>query len=185
MNLPRLALCPFDPHWIPPDDKRLDQFLQSIELSGKPLEQPLHFLPGDRFLDLIAFMGCSPDINLEPGDDEQPYCAIRVQNQAETVEFHFGAHTHTPRCPECRSPVDGWRDGIHRWLQGDAASLWECSVCHRRAAPWEFNWRKSAGFGRCFIEINNIFPKEALPQAHLLDTLQAYYGIKWLYFYQH
>ena len=90
MNISRLALCPVDPHWIPPDDKRLDQFLQSIELSGKALQQPLQFLPGNKFLDLIAFMGCSPDINLEPGDDERPFCSIHVQEQAETVEFHFG-----------------------------------------------------------------------------------------------
>ena len=185
MNIPRLALCPVDPHWIAPDDKRLDQFLQLIEFSGKALQKPMQFLPGNRFLDLVAFMGCSPDVNLEPGDDERPFCAIHVHDQAEAVEFHCGEHTHSPRCPKCRSAVKNWRDSMHRWIEGGAAGLWECSACHWQAAPWDFNWRKSAGFGRCFIEISNIFPKEALPQTHLLDTLQAYYGIKWLYFYQH
>ena len=184
MKAPRLVLCPDDPYWAPPDDKRLDHYLQSIQLSGQPLSQSMHFLPGQRFLDLIASMGCSPAINLQPGEDNDPFVYICIQTPAKTIEFHRGDHTHTPRCRACRSPVDDWQSRINTWLQGDAASLWECSTCHWRASPWSFNWRKSAGFGRCFIEITNIFPKEALPQTSLLDTLHAYYGVKWHYFYQ-
>jgi len=180
-----LVLCPEDPHWVPPDDKSLIFALQSIQLISTPLDEPLLYLTGEKFLDLIAFMGCSPDIKLEPGEDKQSFCHIHLLPHADRIEFHCGSRTHTPRCPGCSSPVSQWQTRIRSWLGNDPAALWECDACGMQAAPWQYNWRKSAGFGRCFIEIRNIFPKEAIPQQHLLDTLNSRYGIKWHYFYQY
>ena len=180
-----LVLCPDDPYWVPPDDNSLVLLLLSIQLISASFYEQALYLPGDRFLDLIAFMGCSPDIKLEPGDDKRPFCHIHLQIRADTIEFHRGNHTHAPRCPGCGNPVNEWQRSIKSWLVNGTASLWECEACHHQAAPWHYNWRKSAGFGRCFIEIRNIFPKEAIPQQHLLDTLNSHYGIKWHYFYQY
>jgi hypothetical protein len=180
-----LVLCPDDPHWIPPDEQGLILLLQNIQLISTPLDEQKHYLTGEKFLDLIAFMGCSPDIKLEPGEDKRPFCHIHLQLHADRIEFHCGNRPHTPRCPECSSPVNLWQTRIKSWLEDDATALWECEACGIKAAPWNYNWRKSAGFGRCFIEIRNIFPKEAIPQQHLLDTLNSHYGIKWHYFYQY
>jgi len=170
---------------MPPDDKRLIDFLQTVRLIGKPLKHPMHYLTGENFLDLIAFMGCSPDINLEPGEDKRPFCHVRLQAHTPDIEFHCGDHSNIPRCPKCRSPVKNWQNRINSWLQDNTEALWECATCHSQSAPWNYHWRKSAGFGRCFIEIMNIFPKEAIPQQHLLDTLHSHYGLKWHYFYQY
>lgn len=185
MNNASLVLCPLDPYWTPPDDVSLGQFLQSIQLIGRPYQNQSLFLAGDRFLELVAFMGCSPDISLDPGDNGRSFCSIHLQPYAVTVEFHCGDHTHTPRCPRCRAPVNNWQGKIAEWKDRDADSLWSCPHCQHEASPWQFNWRRSAGFGRCFIEINDIFPKEAIPQQQLLDKLNSHYGVSWHYFYQY
>ena len=180
-----LVICPADPHWVPPDDDSLEQLLQSIELIGKPYDGEMKYLTGEHFLDLIAFMGCSPAIQIEPDDDSQPFCYLRLLCGAKSVEFHSGDQTSTPRCPHCRAPVNNWESKINTWLEHGARAAWSCGACQHKAEPWQYNWRKSAGFGRCFIEINNIFPKEAKPQQHLLDTLNSHYGVGWHYFYQY
>lgn len=185
MKHPLLTLCPDDPSWTPPDNRRLQHFLQLIQLIGKPFNHQMHYLTGEKFLDLIAFVGCSPDIALEPQDDDRPFCLVHIQEHADAIEFHCGDQTHEPRCPHCRNAVINWQTRINSWLEADVKTLWECEACHSQAEPWRYNWRRSAGFGRCFIEISNIFPKEAIPQQQLLDTLHSHFGINWHYFYQH
>jgi len=186
MKTALLVLCPDDPHWIPPDDEHLQQFLRSIHFIGEALNDR-HFFTGERFLDWIAFMGCSPEIKLEPGNNnENPsFCHVHLSNQTPAIEFHCGDHTHQPRCPQCRSPVNDWKRRISAWAENSADSTWSCDTCQYQGVPWKYNWRRSAGFGRCFIEINDIFPKEAIPQQQLLDTLHSRYGVSWHYFYQY
>jgi len=180
-----LVLCPENPRWTLSDDQGLEQFLLSIQLIGEPYRNESRFLAGERFLDLIAFMGCSPDIRLEPGDNDAPFCSIHLLPRTAEVEFHCGEQVHAPRCPGCRTPVNNWQSDINSWRNNGSDSLWICQGCRHQSYPWQFNWRKSAGFGRCFIEINNIFPKEAIPQQQLIDTLNSHYGVSWHYFYQY
>ena len=179
-----LVLCPDEPSWTPPDDESLEQLLQSIQFIGEPFNGDMQFFTGERFLDLIALMGCSPGIKLEP-DDDQAFCYIRLIPGTESIEFHGGDRTHAPRCPQCRSVVTDWESKISCWQESGAGAAWSCEACGHEAAPWDYNWRKSAGFGRCFIEISNIFPKEAIPQQQLLDALNSHYGVSWHYFYQY
>ena len=180
-----LVLCPVDPGWMPVDVQSLEQYLESIQLIGKPIEGSNLYLVGDGFLDLIAFMGCSPEINLHAGDNSQQFCHIRIIVNPDTIEFHSGAHTHAPRCPHCGSAVADWLNRLDQHQGIVKAQEWCCDACRNTTAPWLYNWRKSAGFGRCFIEISNIYPREALPQQQLLDTLNSHYGVKWHYFYQY
>jgi hypothetical protein len=184
MKNARLVLCPDQPDWTPPDDESLEQLLQSIQFIGEPFNGNMQFLAGDRFLDLIALMGCSPGIKLEP-DDDRAFCYIRLIPGTESIEFHGGDRTHAPRCPQCRSAVADWESKISCWQENGAGTPWSCETCGHGAAPWDYNWRKSAGFGRCFIKISNIFPKEAIPQQQLLDALHSHYGVSWHYFYQY
>ena len=179
-----LVLCPDEPDWTPPDDESLEQLLQSIHFIGEPFNGDMQFLAGERFLDLIALMGCSPGIRLEPEDD-QAFCYIRLIPGTESIEFHGGDRTHAPRCPHCRSALADWESKISCWQENSAGTPWSCETCGHEAAPWDYNWRKSAGFGRCFIKISNIFPKEAIPQQQLLDALHSHYGVSWHYFYQY
>ena len=180
-----LVLCPDDPVRALPESKSLVELLQSIQFIGEPFNGDMKFYAGERFLDLIALMGCSPGIMLEPGNDGQPFCYIRLIPRTASIEFHGGKHTHAPRCPQCRSAVKDWTRRISRWQENTTGAVWKCDACGHAAAPWDYNWRKSAGFGRCFIEISNIFPKEAIPQQQLLDALNSHYGVSWHYFYQY
>ena len=185
MENARLVLCPVDPGWVPGNSHDLQQLLQSIQLIGEPFNGEMHFLAGNSFLDLIAFMGCAPDIELEPGDDGRAFCHVHLVVATAGIEFHGGEHSHAPRCPRCRSAVNDWRNRVSDWRGEAADTCWSCRRCGHRAEPWEFNWRKSAGFGSCFIEISNIYPREAIPQQQLLDTLNSRYGTDWQYFYQY
>jgi len=40
-----------------------------------------------------------------------------------------------------------------------------------------------AGYAQLFIEITDIFPKEAIPQQLLLDKLSDITNVDWQYFY--
>ena len=180
-----LALYPADPFWRPPDIPALAQLLQSIQLIDGPCCGDGGFLAGERFLDLIAFMGCSPDIKLNPEENSREFCFIRLQSNPASIEFHSGEHPNTPRCGRCNTPVDDWKRKIGARLEIEDNERWECTACQHAAAPWSYNWRKTAGFGRCFININNVYPREAVPQQPLLDTLHSHYGVDWQYFYQY
>jgi hypothetical protein len=180
-----LVLCPDEPRWTLPENHSLEEFLQSIQLIGAPLDGDRKFLAGDRFLELIALLGCSPGIRLEPGEDKLPFSYVRLLPRTDAIEFHSSTHTHAPRCPQCRSPVTDWKSEISNWQQHGTEIPWTCTACGLTAEPWQYNWRKSAGFGRCFIEISNIFPKEAIPQQQLLDALHSHYSVSWHYFYQY
>ena len=136
------------------------------------------YYAGERFLELIAFMGCSPNIRFTPESDGQSFTCIRLQLTPGRVEALYSPHSHAPICPHCGKAEKNWQ----RLIEADALC---CSHCGQRAAPWHYNWRKSAGFAACFVEITDIYPKEALPQQSLLQALATLSGCEWLYFYHY
>ena len=62
MTVYKLMLTPVAPDTVPADADGLSRALQELEFIGMPfpLVGATHYLPGDRFLDLITFLGCSP-----------------------------------------------------------------------------------------------------------------------------
>jgi hypothetical protein len=184
-----LVLCPDDPRYSPPSIEHLASCLTSVGLTGQAIGQGIYtrkhqYMTGEKFLELIAFLGCSPNIKLEPEKEHQSFCHINiVMNQGESILFRQGTQTTPPRCPKCRKPLRSWRSLIPPGELNDAVK-WQCPDCSQNSTPWQFDWRKTAGFGRCFIEITDIYPKEALPQLTLLDTLKEHYATSWTWFYQ-
>jgi hypothetical protein len=45
------------------------------------------------------------------------------------------------------------------------------------------DWKQQAGFGRRLIEVEEVFPGEAVPTQSLLDLLKRASGSGWRYFY--
>ena len=172
-----LLICPEQPECTPPSVEHLASFLASTGLIGEPLEYSVsantrRFLGGEKFLDLIAFLGCSPNIKLEPDKAHQSFCHVNiVTNEGKNILFRQGRQTTPPRCPGCRKPLSDWRELIAPGAQPEKHE-WRCPACGQHALPWRYDWRKMAGFGRCFIEITDIYPKEALPQPSLLEALK-------------
>lgn len=173
-----LVIHPDDPEWCPDKVEEIVAALRNTGLIAGSLRPEEHsYLVGDKFLDLIAFLGCSPHINLAPQDNLDKYCFVRLIANDNIIAL-TSKHTHTPRCPHCKKPEINWSD------QMMATSL-QCNNCGRASAPWLYNWRKSAGFGQFFIEVTEVYPKEAIPQPALLTTLEQQFEISWDYFYLH
>ena len=167
-----LVLYPIQPDWAPEEPEALIKALQETGLAGESLNKDENsFLVGEKFLDHISFMGCSPNIKLE---DEK---GIRITT-TPTITALTGKHSFAPHCPHCKKPEKNWRA-----LLKDHQLV--CSQCQETSDAWLFNWRKSAGFARCFIEITDIYPKEAIPQPSLLDSLEKSFNAPWAYFFYH
>ncbi len=176
-----LILHPTDAAWSPHLINDLYSLLQTIGLAGGVLPEGFApgFLIGDSFLSLVTFMGCAPAINLEP-DGNQPekeFCSIRIRMKKESPQFLIAPHYPPPRCPHCRSVVE---------IDGEsliAEMLTVCNRCDTKTPVHALNWRKAAGYARCFVEITGVYPQEALPTETLMNALQGFSGCEWRYFY--
>ena len=160
-----------DPHFI--------SALQEIGLISKKInlqETDDRYFTGDNFLEHIAYMGCAPAIQFEADENSDAFSHIKIHYCKSAKLIYSKTHSRPPQCPNCKKPVANWQD-----KQSDTSI--ECDRCCTTARIDQFNWRKMAGYARLFIEITDIFPKEAIPQPALLDKLTAITGVKWLYFY--
>ena len=167
-----------NPNWIPDDPESLIKTLQEVGLAGDSLNKDeSSFLVGENFLDHISFMGCSPNIKLDNEDGDDKFTFIRIST-TETITALTGKHSFSPHCPQCKKPEKNWRE----LLKDNQIT---CSNCQQTSNAWQYNWRKSAGFGRYFIEITDIYPKEAIPQTLLLESLEKSFQVAWGYFFYH
>lgn len=49
--------------------------------------------------------------------------------------------------------------------------------------PWDWDWKGNAGFGRFFVQVEEIFPGEATPTTALTGVLEQATGAPWRHFY--
>ena len=155
----KLYIYPDNPDYQS-DLTSLVPLLENIELIGNPLSEN-RYATGENFLSLLTFMGCSPNIELEPQDDK-PYCYIEICSTIKP-QFISSKNTKYPNCPHCKKPLK--------------AII--CSHCNESIIPNELNWRKSAFFASCWICIGNIYELEAIPSDQLLNALEKKSGIVW------
>jgi len=178
-----LFLCPSQ------SDFALDNIsglVSALQVAGF-IAHPLHatrennaFFTGDHYLDYVAYMGCSPsiqfDISSTSGNPDSNFCHVKIHLYDTERLIVSQQHARAPHCPGCSKPVKNWQDNR-------IGTQILCDQCNRLAAIEDYNWRKMAGYARLFIEITDIFPKEAIPQQLLLDTLKSFSKTGWLYFY--
>ena len=134
------------------------------------------YFTGNKFLDYIAYMGCAPAIQFEAGKNNEHFCFIKIHRYKSAQLIHSQKQARAPHCPNCEKPVKNWQNT-------KTDSTINCGHCGTTSGIEEFNWRKTAGYARLFIEITDIFPREAIPQQLLLDKLTNITDVKWLYFY--
>jgi hypothetical protein len=182
----RLVLTPTDPYFLPQDLSAITTRLQGIDLIGAPLAgSDHHYLLGERFIQLVTFMGCSPFIQLEPGHEGEAFCHLVIEDPTEQPRLLTGKNTTPPRCAACRKRIDNWRATFAHWLTAGPGWQATCPHCGREQDPATYDFRQTAGCGRLFLFIENIFPQEAVPSPALLDHLSAVSGtVPWHYFYQ-
>ena len=156
--------------------------LQKVSLISQPLnKQNNHdYFTGDKFLDYIAYMGCAPSIQFEASSNDKngsnDFCHIKIHHHKTAQLIYNQKPSIAPHCPDCKKPVKNWQ-------QNKTSTTIHCNLCHSTSSIETFNWRKMAGYSRLFIEITDIFPKEAIPQQLLLDKLSDISKTEWLYFY--
>jgi hypothetical protein len=185
-----MLLTPADPDCPPVSTETLAGTLQTIGFIGPPL--PLRdetiYPVGEHFLQLVTFLGCSPRIELEPpasmteletATRTGSFCHVSLPTADGGLQFRAGELTPNPRCPSCRQPEPDWRALIRAWRERPAVLDWSCQACGYHGRLTELNFRKTAGFGRSFVEIRGIHPAEAVAGEALLARLRTLAGGEW------
>lgn len=173
-----LVLYCDEPLWRPASLVRLAGVLQDTGLAGSQKDgEGLVFAAGEHFLSLVTFLGCAPQISLTEDDavHGQPVCRIRLHDY-RAVQLLESQSAPALRCSRCRSPQ-------LRPSEPDYSQQLSCPACGESSPLFRFDWRRSAAFGRCFVEIENVFPHEAVPADRLMAALELLSGCSWDYFY--
>lgn len=137
------------------------------------------FLPGDHFLNLLVFAGCSVHVDLAPPSGGGPFTHIRLLGPFPHPRLLAGRNTRPPRCPACRDPYRDWRAA----LISAAIPTWICSSCASALPAWAWDWKHQGGYGRTIIAVEEVFPGEAEPAPTLLEALQRLTATPWRHFY--
>ncbi|MES9991984.1 MAG: hypothetical protein ABW098_08525 [Candidatus Thiodiazotropha sp.] len=181
----RLVLTTEDPYLLPDSPDALLSGLHEIGFIDKALEQAPGYLLGDRFMQLVTFMGCSPYIRLEPDGSEEPFCHLRLDGPYPQPKLLQGKNTQPPRCEACRKRLISWKTSYESCRASTNRCKASCPHCGHHQDPVTYDFRQSAGCGRLFLCVENIFPQEAIPSPALLEALKrSSNGQTWVYFYQ-
>ena len=167
----KLYLYPVDPQYELEIETLVSQ-LQEIQFIGKQHSEE-RFSTGDKFAALLTFMGCSPNIELEP-QENSAYCYIEIGLDNMPI-FISGKNTKYPSCPHCKSKL---KPDLEPKLESKQKSV-ECLNCGKPIELRKLNWRKSAFIAKSWIAIGNIYELEAIPNDQLLDHLETWTGVKW------
>ena len=167
---------------IPPTGQALGQQLRKLGLIGEQWRDN-RYLTGDRFLQLITFMGCAPRLQLEPpADGSEHFCHVRLSGPFPTPRLRYAGNSRPPRCPACRRRIAALRDQMPGWRELLPDAPLECPQCAARYPATALDWGDQAGVSRLFIEITEVFPGEAVPVPSLMQKL-AGDGAAWRYCY--
>jgi hypothetical protein len=177
--VPSLLLHPDQPDWVPEDQESLLLLLEHLGLictTSHTTESDALRL-GHRFLALVTFLGCSPRVVIDRREAEegQPVCRLRYHSYPQP-RFLSARRRPAVRCPYCRAEARGVLPKVP-----DAP--FSCPQCGRLSKVHALDWRHSAGFARCFLEVTNVYPHEAVPSDSLMESLGGYSGSFWRYFY--
>lgn len=176
-----LFLCPSEADFLLNDIEPLVLALQEIGFISQKIKtnETNNFYTGVRFLDYIAYMGCAPAIQFEASEAKRDFCHIKI-HQYETAKLIINQkQSIAPLCPNCKKPISNWPNRS----ENKTPSQISCDGCNTTSDTEAFNWRKLAGYAQLFIEITDIFPREAIPQQILFDRLSGIYDVDWVYFY--
>lgn len=179
-----LILHPGKPNEYPAQPQQLISVLQQegFIANAVDLEGEQHFVPGEEFMMLVTFLGCSPVIAMgEAGATGDEFCHIAFEGPLPQPKFYSGDNAKIPRCPHCGQRHDTWQEQIAKW-SADTATV-TCPACGQQTQPYQLRWRKSAGFARFCIKIWGIFESEAVPSPNLLALLHRTTGLEWQHFY--
>lgn len=168
---------------LSPDHEQVRDLLLECGLLGDAFEfaGEQRYFAGPGFFSLVTFMGCSPAVEFEPADKSVPdvssFCHIRLVETGSGFA-QTGPDTVNARCRSCGQALAEQQAALKDWQQS-----YVCPGCGNETGLDKLNWRRSAAFGRYFIEIWSIYPKEAIPVDSLLTRLEVLTACTWNYAY--
>ena len=182
----RLVLHPVPADYAPSSWKGLQTGLEQAGFLGEKYGSYSDrlFLVGERFLQLITFMGCAPHIQLEPPKTEsKDFCHIGLSPIYSHSEFRSGERDVFAHCGKCGARITQWMNAVKLWRQDNLASDLTCDRCGESQLLYHLNWRNKAGFARLYIDVYSVFPREGIPTNELLSILEKFSGVAWTFFY--
>ena len=156
----------------------ITEILNDIDFIALPSYENNHYLPGENFLSLLTFLGCSPNINLLPTENES-HCHISLIEHMKNPQCLGYTSTCNPKCPHCTKRISHWKTDYWK----TAGSKCICDKCDTESTYDKLNWKQECGFGRCGFEIAHIYPHEAVPTDQLINALNTNTDIDWDYCY--
>jgi hypothetical protein len=182
----RLILAPRDAEVCPDRDRLLRTLLEAGFIADPIAGRESAFIVGPEFPALLAFVGCAVAIACDP-QAGSPYCHVLVPPASAHPRWWHGRNTRAPRCPDCRArlidrpahmePLSGLSGS------GRPDSAVACPSCGESRPIWSWDWKQQGGFARLLIQVEEIFPGEAVPTQGFLDLLARASGCPWRYFY--
>ncbi len=200
----RLLLTPADP-WLGVDPYLLRATLETLGFIGQPLAAEAElcgaitqspppsqgFLVGERFFNLLAFAGCAVNLRLSPTSAGEPFTHVHLVGPLASPLLLLGGNTRPPRCPTCRAPNKAltlFPDQIPDQDPGQELTLdpgrqIPCPACGSHHPLWAWDWKGSAGCGRSFVWVEEVFPGEAEPTPTFQAALTSLTASPWRHFY--
>jgi hypothetical protein len=151
----------------------LIEFLSRVGLIHLSDTESGTFPSGPQTMHLITYLGCSP--SLAAGENPSK---VHIHLFPEITAMG-GDSVETLRFPGCKHRIENAAE----LLSLPPHERYRCQQCGQQGRIEAINWRRSAGYSECFIEITSVFPKEALPSELLLDQLASYSAVTWDWFY--
>lgn len=177
----RLYLYPTDSEVVV-DRLEMIAVLRGLAFIGEDLEgeQEGRYKVGEAFLSLICFMGCSPNIEIEP-QENSPFCYVEIPKKNQR-QFMAGENVKKVKCPCCKAIQTQLASSLLA-VNEEALLTQKCAECGEGLNPAKLNWRKSAFIAKTWVLLGNIYEAEAVPNEKLLAALQQLSGCAWQYAY--
>lgn len=174
---PTLLLIP-DGSRPRPDPSLTQQALHGLGMIDEVLTAPGYFGVGEHFIDHVSFLGCSPDLRLEPEADDNPgdagFIHVSLNHLDGELLYRQGRNPRPPLCPACRKPVKNIQN---------VTVPYTCMHCDAVNDPVDLVWRDGEVVSLDSIDIIGIFPREGVPTDNFMTELARMTGIKWRYLY--
>jgi hypothetical protein len=184
----RLVLYPREANTVV-SESVLAEALGGIGFIDEPfmIEGDKRYFAGERFIDHISFLGCSPHINLAPPEsgqtDDTEFCHVSFL-LADAPLFLAGDNLAAPSCPSCRKRQQSGELALSPWQTVSEGLFWQCEHCGQEHPYAALNWRHTAAVARTSIHVWGVHESEAVPNESLLNCLRALGVGDWDYFYR-
>lgn len=182
----RLILAPRDAELCPDRDRLVRTLSEAGFIADPILDRECAFLVGPELSALLAFVGCAVAI----ADDPQiggPFCHVVVPQASAHPRWCHGRNTGAPRCPACRARSSDWPSPFEQvaleLARGHRSASVVCPSCGRAHPIRSWDWKQQGGFARLLVQVEEIFPGEAVPTDGLFDLLERASGCAWRHFY--